>query len=413
MSDYRYRLQISPGKRSFTLRETVATTAFTMHPPPRNEAVVILQIDKTVFRDGDPLQPSRPVPLLEADWELLRDIWSRLEQPVLPMQASQWKAYQDAFNASKIQPKDWGLFVLQRDPEQQAAMARAATQMEHEDELKLAMLSGILTPHNAMTGVTNRLGVAPIGDDWELRLSQFKAFCDSLLIEVVEIQVFTVSPRPRCVDPALLEMDPSDEVEVRARMGGFHGSSRCTAGDYVSQVEATIKRQAEGFFVVAEAAQVLADSRPGIDVTDMIRRIGCALIEETRLVRSPNDRIPLGKSEAFTEYASVVKDSDINAWLDGIGAGYRFPDAEPESVSTMSAVPDPTETAKERRDRLLAWYEEEANAGRERGAVARVTAREKLRRPTADRGNIGNDIRKARSERIEARRPGPFAGLGL
>ena len=88
--------------------------------------------------------------------------------------------------------------------------------------------------------------------------------------------------------------------------------------------------------------------------------------------------------------------------------------------STDAAKPDPgqvtpedlPEAPKDRRARLLLWLEEEAASRGKWGALARVTAREKKRRPTADRANIGKDIRKARAERKESMRaswiPGPL-----
>ena len=79
----------------------------------------------------------------------------------------------------------------------------------------------------------------------------------------------------------------------------------------------------------------------------------------------------------------------------------------PVSESPAAAT---TETAPARRARLLAWHVEEVEARSASGAVNRVTAREKLIRPTADRSNIGTDIRKAREEQANARRAGAWLG---
>ena len=70
------------------------------------------------------------------------------------------------------------------------------------------------------------------------------------------------------------------------------------------------------------------------------------------------------------------------------------------------------ETAPRRRERLLEWFEVEVEAAGEHGALKRVTTRDRLKRPTADRANIGRDIAKARKERDAAIRAGAvFAGL--
>lgn len=74
--------------------------------------------------------------------------------------------------------------------------------------------------------------------------------------------------------------------------------------------------------------------------------------------------------------------------------------AEPTAVATpQTKASSPAETAKARRARLLDWREEEESSGGKSGALERVTARERLRRPNADRSNIGKDIRKGRKER--------------
>jgi hypothetical protein len=71
------------------------------------------------------------------------------------------------------------------------------------------------------------------------------------------------------------------------------------------------------------------------------------------------------------------------------------------------------ETAKQRRSRLLQMFDAEVSAGGKLGALARVTKIEKRTRPTADRSNIGKDIRRAREERDAERRWGALTrGLG-
>lgn len=69
------------------------------------------------------------------------------------------------------------------------------------------------------------------------------------------------------------------------------------------------------------------------------------------------------------------------------------------------------ETAPRRRERLLEWFEFEVEAAGEHGALGRVTARDKLKRPTAERSNIAKDIAKAREERAKLIRAGVFDGL--
>ena len=58
-----------------------------------------------------------------------------------------------------------------------------------------------------------------------------------------------------------------------------------------------------------------------------------------------------------------------------------------------------SETPKQRRARLLDWYDKG-----ERGAVRRVYERERLQNPKADRSNIGKQIKKARAEHVDTKR---------
>lgn len=74
-------------------------------------------------------------------------------------------------------------------------------------------------------------------------------------------------------------------------------------------------------------------------------------------------------------------------------------DSQPQTVPAAAA-----ETPKQRRARLLAMFDAESAAGRERGVLARITKAEKRYRPTADRSNIGKDIKRAREERDAERR---------
>ena len=83
-----------------------------------------------------------------------------------------------------------------------------------------------------------------------------------------------------------------------------------------------------------------------------------------------------------------------------------------EWLLNAAPVASVRETAPRRRERLLEWFEFEVEAAGEHGALGRVTARDKLKRPTAERSNIAKDIAKARKERATAIRAGAvFAGL--
>ena len=152
--------------------------------------------------------------------------------------------------------------------------------------------------------------------------------------------VFTTPARPQEI-PELLRVLPTDAaILVRSELCGWGGLTTARVSEYVRQLEAIIQRQAEGFFTVNEAAQVLADSRPGVDVMHMIGRIAAATVNGERMARNPGDRLPIQRDIDFHDWLCLVKVSDINAWLTQCGVGYVFP-----AVAAGEAPQTPTGAA--------------------------------------------------------------------
>ncbi len=75
----------------------------------------------------------------------------------------------------------------------------------------------------------------------------------------------------------------------------------------------------------------------------------------------------------------------------------------PRRIGVREPLP---EDPSQRRHRLLQTWKEEVSRGGETGALQRVYEREKALRPTADRSNIGKDIKKAQKEEAELSRSG-------
>ena len=219
---------------------------------------------------------------------------------------------------------------------------------------------------------------------------------------------FITEARPLRVPPELLALAHDDVVNVHCRFGN-RSETMCSAGDYRDEIEGRIARQSQGFYTVDEAAQVLADSRQGADVRRMLEKMHKAYRDGKLPICDPGDQLPKVVSDFHRDYLDLVKVCDIDAWLTQVAAGYLFPPAAAaESPSVPAAAP---ETAKQRRARLLAMFDAESAAGREHGALARITEMEKRTRLTADRSNIGKDIKKAREERDAERRGGALARL--
>jgi hypothetical protein len=98
--------------------------------------------------------------------------------------------------------------------------------------------------------------------------------------------------------------------------------------------------------------------------------------------------------------------------LDELGAEHKVMrgDEIPTAPNSTSAAPTNSpagkETTEQRRARWLGWYEGEVSSSGEHGALERVTAREKLLHPKADRSYIGKQLKVAREERAKQNRAG-------
>lgn len=85
--------------------------------------------------------------------------------------------------------------------------------------------------------------------------------------------------------------------------------------------------------------------------------------------------------------------------------------AEPQQTAPEqdAAKPAPVETVGQRRARYLAWFTEEERIN-PRGALQRVTEREALQNPKADRSNIGKDIKQAQGAAKTQKQAGAMFG---
>jgi hypothetical protein len=234
------------------------------------------------------------------------------------------------------------------------------------------------------------------------------AFAAQLAIQVLDMPHFVTSARPLEVPAALLALPDDARVSYEHNIARQRGSGITNAADYRESIRDTMARQAEGHFTLNEAAQVLADSRPGLDPIETVKRFLLAHSKGELPIHQGGSRFPLEVGETVRDFLDTVEVSELDAWLRA-SVGYGFPVAD--AVPPLAAPPSAIETPKQRRLRLLEMYEAEVSAGRKHGALARVTRIEKRTRPTADRSNIGRDIKKARDERDAERRGGAFARL--
>ena len=325
MTDYLFRLEVPADKRSFTVAEALGATSEAIHPDHgTGQPVMIASINKVAHL------ASRPTVLEEADWRVLRVIWSGMDEPEFPMTLAEWQPYLDAFNSSPNRPEGWGLSALQRDPEFQTMFMRGITLDEHRDILKRAVNSGAVALRNPVTGIPSELGWVGDADKWLLTRSHLRKLCDLLAIELVDaapaVPHFITSTRPVTVPPELLALAADARITYEHSIAGQRGSGMTNAGDYREVMRETIARQAEGYFTLNEAAQVLADSRPGLDPMDTVKRFRLAHAKGELPIHHGRSRFPLEVGETIRDFLDLLEEAELDAWLRA-SAGYGFPGA--------------------------------------------------------------------------------------
>lgn len=209
---------------------------------------------------------------------------------------------------------------------------RRETFIEHKRKLAAAIQKDSITPLNAAT----KKAETPFNDESLVERRQVETFASTLGIKMKPMLEVTVPPRPLEVEPALLAIPRTELILYHYKFGGLNASGIGAAGDYIDEFNARKKRQAEGFFTLEEAAQVLADEN-SVGVNVMISEIRKAEIKNTGtdklqpLTRDGN-RFPIDTTgQKVADYETLVTVSDIVIWLASSKTGYRWPAASAES----------------------------------------------------------------------------------
>ena len=194
-------------------------------------------------------------------------------------------------------------------------------------ELKHAVRSGVLQPKDPLTHGPHSFPIGQALKDALIAVDNLRTYVADRSIEVKEMLIFKTLARPLGVDLRLAAMSPYDHVVIVDNLAGQSGNGIGSAGDYREQIASTMARQAEGFFTIDEAAQVLADTYPALEVKDLVNRMRIAQRNGKLLVRN-SDHLPMNEGDMFRSYKGMVSASDLNAWLNEFQAGYRFPDGQ-------------------------------------------------------------------------------------
>lgn len=149
--------------------------------------------------------------------------------------------------------------------------------------------------------------------------------------ELPNLPEFTMPVRMFSIDPLLLSLDPGSKVRY---VSGLGASGIGNARDFIEESQKIIARQADGFFTVAEAAAILAESSAGGDAPGWREKMYAAwhtgdliIRDTTRTKKTPN--------ATKRDFMDLVKESDLDVWLEKDGAGYRFPRASAQDSPTL------------------------------------------------------------------------------
>lgn len=335
MSDYLHRLEVPAYRLSFTVAEALDATSSTYNPDSDAEGpVMILSIEKVAHSPLSKPLAGRPTGLTDEDWQALRGIWAGMPEPEFPMPLEQWQPYCDAFNSSPDKHEGWDLMVLQRDPAFQNSLMRGITLSEHRESLKRAVDSGAISLRNPKTGVPSALGW--VGDaeaqSWLLTRAHLKAFCDLLAIELIDgPRHFVTSARPLEVPAELLALSDDARVSYEHNIARQRGSGITNAASYRESIQDTMARQAAGHFTLNEAAQVLADSRPGLDPMETVRRFRLAHSKGELPIHQGGSGFRLEMGETVRDFLDTLEVGELDAWL-RTSVGYGFPQVEGTSL---------------------------------------------------------------------------------
>lgn len=150
------------------------------------------------------------------------------------------------------------------------------------------------------------------------------------------LPVFHAAARPQHVPPELLAMPPEAQIRLVERVGVVECNAVATVADYVEVTRATIARQAQGYFNLTEAAQILADET-GSPFRTQLKKLKRAIETGAIEALDRDDKMPVLELADVDNYAPVLRGSDM------VKAGFQFPVVVSHSTQHQNA---PAENGK-------------------------------------------------------------------
>jgi hypothetical protein len=336
-------LLVEPGQAIWPIDDVPRLMAEALTPIPDYELSPELNLVRIDSANGRGPYSS----LTDADRAEVSEQCVRLGLPSL-LEFTTWHGigpHLETFNTAPSRP-GWLLgYLPPEDPYSAHRISRVIDEQTYLETLNAAIERGEVI-QRLNNGAQVNAGFRVQGA--VLSRKDLETFCASLLIEVRDKETrqrFIVPVWPREVPPALLALLASaPETKVLLCDGprpGIKGEGWTCARDAVETFTTIIKRQCNGLFTVAEAAQILADAREAKTAREWVQDMRTAngeMVEKTYPDRSRGMAPKLairngseglrGANDDVRDECEFVLASDLDTWLRNDKRSYGFPPAE-------------------------------------------------------------------------------------
>jgi hypothetical protein len=170
-----------------------------------------------------------------------------------------------------------------------------------------------------------------------------------------DLPTFKMPARPTDVPQWLRDLPSDAGVTYIDNVGGGRSiTGPVYAKDVIEIVEAAMKRHATGFFILNEAAQILADMK-GADVKGLKQKMLLAFQASLLPIRDPSDNGKLASNAKVRDFYNLVTIEDLDTWLNSTGMGYQFPKADElqKSEVAVSTKQRPIQRTTAQNDAIL------------------------------------------------------------
>ena len=158
--------------------------------------------------------------------------------------------------------------------------------------------------------------------------------------------IFKRTARPVGIPPELLALPRDSQIEYDNSLGEISGPVVCPASECLDQLTSTIEQQANGFFTIDEAAQILTAARGG-DAKRWRAELWREIRKEKLEILEADIHRQVHSLKTVREYTHLLRATDI------VAAGIDFPvhaDAVPVPPAAARVV---THSIKTRRHALM------------------------------------------------------------